>query len=746
MERRLVAVLIGDVVGYSRLSQLDEEGTHARFQYDLHEIFEPKISEHRGRLVKTMGDGLLVEFQSVVDAIRCAIDVQRTKAERNVGVPAHERFVYRIGINLGDVIIEGDDIHGDGVNIADRLQGLADPGGIAISGTAYDQVRTRLPVGYADLGEQRVKSIAEPVRVYRVMLDPREAGKTISKQLPPAPIKSWRWPAAAAAALALAIAAGGVAWWRPWQPRIEAPSVERMALSLPDKPSIAVLPFANMSDDPKQEYFADGITDDLITELSKVSGLFVISRNSTFVYKGKSVPLKQVAEELGVRFVVEGSVQRAGEQLRINAQLIDALSGGHEWADRFDGSLVNVFALQDEVTHSIADALSVRLTDAEQTALGGQETSVPAAYEAFLQGWLHYRRTTPEYYARAIPYLEEAIKLDPNYGRAYAALAMVYVRSYSRSYAYALGISNLQAYRKAKAYLAKAREHPTAVSHQVAGYFLLDTHQHSSAIAEFQESIALDPSDSWSYIFTGLALTSAGRPDEATTYISTAMRLDPHYPAIFPYYLGLAQFGLEQFGDAAASLESATKLNPDDSFSYLLLGATYGHMGQTLDAASAIARHNNIRVSRGYIPVSIYDAPHLGFAMPADRNRLRDGLRLAGVPDNLFQGEFAKRNRLTADEIQKSTLGQHLHGRTLDSGREHAATITTDGIITMSGDWGSGDATISRFDNDQLCFKWSTSAFEDCVTLFRNPGGTKASENEFIWLSARGAFTFSQVK
>jgi adenylate cyclase len=244
----------------------------------------------------------------------------------------------------------------------------------------------------------------------------------------------------------------------------------------------------------------------------------------------------------------------------------------------------------------------------------------------------------------------------------------------------------------------------------------------------------------------GVVLTSAGRPKEAIPYFHTAMRLDPNYPALFPYYLGLAQFGLEQFADAAASLETAVKLNPDDSFSHLLLGATYGYLGRTPRAASAIARYNDIRVSRGYIPLSIYDAPHLWFFKPADLNRLRDGLRLAGVPDNLFQGEFAKQNRLSADEIRTLLLGQRLHGRTLDFATEHAATITTDGTVTMSGDWGSGDAAISRFENGQFCFKWSTSGLEDCVTLFRNPGGANARENEFVWLGPRGAFTFSQVK
>jgi adenylate cyclase len=584
MERRLAAVMIADVAGYGRLSQADEEGTRARFQADLHEVFETQISAHHGRLVNTMGDGLLVEFHSVVDALRCAIEVQRAEAKRNADLPTERRMQFRIGINLGDVIVEGDDIHGDGVNIADRLQGLADAGGIAISGTAYDQVKGKLRVGYADLGQQRVKNVADPVRAYRVLMDPASAGKTIGE--PKTGARSRRWPAVAAVAVLLAIAAGAAAWWRPWEPAIEPATVERMALPLPDKPSIAVLPFTNMSGDPQQEYFADGMTDDLITELSQVSGLFVIARNSTFVYKGRTVPPKQVAEELGVRYVLEGTVQRAGDRLRINAQLINALSGGHEWADKFDGSLADVFALQDKVTRSIADALALRLTPEEQLALGQQETSVTAAYDAFLRGWEHYRRTTPKDFAEAIPYFEQAIKLDPDYGRAYAALAIVYARIYERYWDDTIGLTQRESRDRVRNYLEEAKKRPTTLSHQAAGIFLwVDSERLAMAlpngaimaIAEMKEAIALDSGDPLSYAYLGATLTAAGRPDEAIPHLRTAMRLDPHSPTDFTYFLGLAQLGLEQFEEAATSFETVIKLNPDDSFPLVALAVAYGH-------------------------------------------------------------------------------------------------------------------------------------------------------------------------
>jgi TolB-like protein len=304
---------------------------------------------------------LLVEFHSVVDAMRCAVEVQRAKAKRDTGLGTEHELAFRIGINLGDVIIEGDDIHGDGVNIADRIQALAEPGGIAISGTAYDHLQAKMSVGFADLGDQQVRNIDRPVRAYRVLMDPSAAGKTV--RAADKSLSWWRRPMTAAAVLLALAGAGATAWGLyPLGPRIELASMQRMALPLPEKPSLVVLPFSNMSDDSKQDYFADGLTDDLITELSKVSGLFVIARNSSFTYKGKPVKIGQVAEELGVRYVLEGSVQRAGDRVRINAQLIDALSGGHVWADQFDGSLADVFGLQDKVTRNSADALAIWLT------------------------------------------------------------------------------------------------------------------------------------------------------------------------------------------------------------------------------------------------------------------------------------------------------------------------------------------------------------------------------------------------
>jgi len=362
----------------------------------------------------------------------------------------------------------------------------------------------------------------------------------------------------------------------------------------------------------------------------------VISRNSSFAYKDKIVDPRQVAKELGVRYVLEGSVQRAGEAVRINAQLVDAATGGHVWADRYDGSLSDVFLLQDKVTRSISDALALRLTAEEQRIVGQEETDVPAAYDAVLRGWEHFRRTTPDDYAQAVQYFEEAIELDPNYGRAYAAVALV--DQWIGAAGWHFNIQQLDAARLAKIerYVSEAQKRPTSTSHQVAGNVATGYGLYPEAIAEFTQAIALDPSDSWSYAYMARTLTFAGRPAEALQYVSTAMRIDPHFPPIFLSFQGFAQFGLERFEDAAASLEKATKLNPDDSSGLLLLGATYGHLGRKQEAMSAIAAYDALGRRR--------DSPALtatlawgmwAYRSRIDRDRVFDGLIMAGVPERM---------------------------------------------------------------------------------------------------------------
>ncbi len=425
MERRLAAILAADVVGYSRLMGEDETGTLDALRAHREELIEPKIAEHEGRVVKLMGDGLLAEFPSAVEAVHCAVEIQHTMGERNAAVPAERRIVYRIGINIGDIIVEGDDIYGDGVNVAARLEGLAEPGGICVRRNVRNQVRDKLDIDFEELGEVAVKNIARPVRAFSVVLDAKAAALvTPVVQRADKPERP-RWIVAAVAVIVLLFAAGGAFWWQPWAPDVQLASLERMAFPLPDKPSIAVLPFTNMSDDPEQEYFADGITDDLITDLSKVSGLFVIARNSSFAYKGKTVTIRQVAEELGVRYVLEGSVRRAGDQVRINAQLIDAMTGGHLWAERYDRDQDDLFAMQDDVIEKIVSALAVRLTDTEQEQLTRIPTDNLEAYDYYLRAEQEgfYNISSTGTFNRTLSFYKRAIELDPAFADAYAGYA-----------------------------------------------------------------------------------------------------------------------------------------------------------------------------------------------------------------------------------------------------------------------------------------------------------------------------------
>jgi adenylate cyclase len=628
MERRLAAILAVDVVGYSRLMEQDEAGTFETLRAHRKDLFEPEIAKHHGRIFKLMGDGLLAEFGSAVDTVECAVALQRSMVERNAAVEKERRVEVRIGINLGEVIVEGEDRYGEGVNVAARLQQLAQPGGICVSDKVVKEVEKKLAFRFESMGEQKVKNIAEPLRVYRVHLERKEEGRKVRP--PQKSFGRWRWPAATVLAL-LIVAAAGTWFVSTREDPIEGPP-------LPDKPSIAVLPFANMSDDPKQEYFADGITDDLITDLSKVSGLFIIARNSTAKYKGQPVTIGEVSKTLGVRYVLEGTVQRAGEQVRINARLIDAVSGGDVWADRFNGSLDDVFSLQDNVTRSIAHALAVQLTPDQEQLIRQKETDVPTAYDAFLEGWAHFVHSTSDEYAKAIPYFEEAIRLDPNYGRPYAALALVYWHSWweEENLKETIGLSTRQTIEKAYGYLKEAKKHPSSLSYQASGLTQSYNGAFLAAYDDFKQAIALDPSDSRSYADMAGALVFEGRPGEAIPFVTTAMRIDPNYPPSYSFILGLAQFGLDQFEEAAKSFENATRRNPRYSQAFLLLGATYGHLNRQAEGKAAIATCNSLLAQDGHAPLTIaaaMGAYRRNFMQPKDTERLAQGLRQAGVPD-----------------------------------------------------------------------------------------------------------------
>jgi TolB-like protein/class 3 adenylate cyclase len=594
-ERRLTTILAADVVGYSRLMAADETGTLRSLKALRREIFELKTAEYRGRVVKLMGDGTLMEFGSVVDAVAFAVDVQRAMALRNADVPDDQCIAYRIGINIGDIIVEGDDIYGDGVNVAARLEGLAEPGGICVSRNVVDQVKGKVEFGFEDLGEQTVKNIAGPIQTFRVV--------PVSPAGPAIRFKSHsgrkRRSVLAAAGLMIAALAGLVLWQRPWKPDVEPASIEAMAFPLPDKPSIAVLPFDNLSDDQTQEYFADGMTEDLITDLSKISGLFVIARNSSFSYKGQQVKVSQVAEDLGVRYVLEGSVRRAGVQVRINAQLIDATTGGHLWAERYDGSLEDIFALQDKITQQIVAALAVELTGEELALKAYRDTVNVEAHDAFLQGWEYYRRLTPRDFVKAIPYFERAIELDPDYGRAYSALALIYWRSVQQGYSWTRIVSPdpsdflsfTTARTNAERYTTQALKNPTPLAYQVSSAILWTYRQFDDAVADARKAVSLDPNDPDGYVALAWALICKGEPVEAFSACERAMRLDPDHPQDYLYVLGMAQLSLGNFDDALIALQGAQDWSPEYHGLNAPLAATYAHLDRGQEAREALSKY-----------------------------------------------------------------------------------------------------------------------------------------------------------
>lgn len=599
-QRRLAAILMADMVGYSRLVESDETGTIERQSRHRAELIDPEIAAKNGRIVKTTGDGILVEFASVVEAVECAVAIQRAMVEREADIPKNRRIIYRVGINLGDIVIEGDDILGDGVNIAARLEELAVPGGINISGTAYDHLKRKVDVGYEFLGALQVKNIVEPVRAYRVLIEPGAAATHIRKG------SAWaryRWTAlTAAAVLSGFLLAGGTIWWiTHGQPESYPVSAENVAYALPDKPSIAVLPFANMSDDPGQEYFADGMTEDLITDLSKVSALFVAARNSTFAYKGKNVDVRQISKELGVRYVLEGSVRRAGGRIRINAQLIDTATGGHLWADRYDGALTDVFALQDTVSSQIVAALEVSLTDEEVMQRTYKYTDNADAYDAFLKGWAYYQHFSANDFVMAVPYFERAVALDPEYGRAHAALASLYWESVRQGDSWTSKVTpdpaNFVAFNKSRSraaeHLELAMRNPSPLAYRVASAMSWDYRQFDDAIAQAAKAVSLDPNDPDGYVALAWAMIFDGRPQAALTSVQQAMRLDPRNPETYSYVLGMALFGLEKYEGAVDALERAHERNPEYLDPNVPLAVVNVYLGRDEKARAALSRYTD---------------------------------------------------------------------------------------------------------------------------------------------------------
>jgi TolB-like protein/class 3 adenylate cyclase len=575
VERRLAAILAADVAGYSRLIEADEEGTLSRLKALRAEVIDPKITGHHGRIVKTTGDGFLVEFASVVDALRCAAEVQAAMAKGNAPLPPDHRIEFRIGINVGDIVAEDGDIFGDGVNVAARLEGLAEPGGICVSARVQEDASGRLDLAFEDIGEQALKNITRPVRVYRV----REAAA--------------KNPSA------------------PAQP----------ALPLPDKPSIAVLPFANISGDPEQEYFADGMVEEIITALSRIRWLFVIARNSSFTYKGQTVDVKQVGRELGVRYVLEGSVRKAGGRVRIAGQLIDALSGAHLWADRFDGSLEDVFELQDKVASSIAGVIEPTLQVAETARSASRPTNDLTAYDLYLRALAAFYPITKERVFEALGLLKQAIAIDRHYGPALSWAAVCHLRLVNDGWAEEPETTGRKGVDLARQALQVGENDPGILTNAaiVLAHFGEDV---GAMIGLVDRALALNPSFARGWFLSGVLRLWAGQPDLAIEHLETSRRLSPRERTGVPLSaIGMAYFFKRQFDEAAAKLHLAIQDHPGFPAQYRSLAACYAQMGR-LDEAREIVKR--LRTVTAVVVPNVTP-----YRNPEHRELFLSGLRLA---------------------------------------------------------------------------------------------------------------------
>jgi adenylate cyclase len=593
VKRKLTAILSADVKGYSRLMGEDEEWT-VRTLNVYKDVMGNLIQQHRGRVVDATGDNLMAEFASVVDAVQCAVEVQQVLRAKNALLPENRRMEFRIGINLGDVIEEGERIYGDGVNIAARLEGLAEAGGICISGSAYEQIENKLPLRYEYLGEHEVKNIAKPVRVYCARIEADAGPSKLGKEKKPA-LK--RLPKAALAIIAVIVIAGLVALYqfvlRPSPSKTEVASKEKMAFPLPDEPSIAVLPFVNMSGDPKQEFLCDGMTEEIITVLSKVPRLFVVARDSTFTYKGKPVKVKQVSEELGVRYVLEGSLQRSGDRVRITAQLIDALTGNYLWAERYDRDLKDLFALQDDVTLKVLTAIRVKLTEGELSLGYGKYYRGKQGLDCYLKimegnDLVSRRNIKDNNLARRIA--EEALAMCPEVPTAYLLMANVHSLDYwlgsTRSPRESIekGIEMVQK--------ALALDDTTAEAHGFLGYLYTQKREYEKGIAQGERAVVLNPGDPTVLTYYAMSLNFAGRSEEAITLLQKAIRLNPvgsYYNHLSNHQFGNALLYTGRYEEAVSAYKKAIQRAPNYMWSHLMLAATYSMMGREKEAQAEAA-------------------------------------------------------------------------------------------------------------------------------------------------------------
>ncbi|MGD9279914.1 MAG: adenylate/guanylate cyclase domain-containing protein [Desulfobacterales bacterium] len=622
-KRKLTAILSADVEGYSRL-MAEDEGATVRTLTAYREVFTTLIQQHDGKVLDSPGDNLLAEFVSVVDAVQCAVAVQKEIKSRNDELAENRRMQFRIGINLGDVIQEEERIYGDGVNIAARLEGLADPGGICISKTAFDQIETKLPYGYEFLGDQTVKNIPKPVGAYRVLMEPRVtvAGEPEKEK----PAVSRRMPIfiGTFAVLVLAIAVG------VWQfyvrrPMVEPASIDKMAFRLPEKPSIAVLPFKNISGDSEQEFLADGITESIIGSISRVSGLFVIASNSVFTYKGKAVKIQTVSEELGVQNVLEGTVQRSDNKLRVNAQLIEATTGRHLWSEKYDRDMEDIFSVQDNISKEILTALQVKLVEGEQARVWAKGTDNIDAYIKFLQAYDHFRSFTKNNMILTRKACQESINIDPNYAAPYTVFGSAHLIDIWFNWTESIQHSMQQAIVAVER--AIALDPLSDLPNAVLCHLFLMQRRFDEAVTAGEKAVSLNPNGDLNMVLLAMTLYHIRRYEEAIMLFKNAQRLNPDCPAWYLHNAGITYIHMGRYDEAIAECKRALKKNPNHFPALIIMACAYGLSGQLDEARAVVSQILRINPN-----IAVENAGR-GYKYEADAETLRDGLRKAGLPE-----------------------------------------------------------------------------------------------------------------
>jgi adenylate cyclase len=623
VKRKLTAIFTADVVGYSRLMGEDELAT-VQTLTSYKETMTKLIKHYRGRVLDSVGDNLMAEFASVVDAVQCAVEVQQVLSSKNEDLPENRKMLFRIGINLGDVIEEGDRIYGDGVNIAARVESLAEGGGVCISGSAFEQIENKLALGYQYMGEHTVKNIVKPVKVYRVPMGPVE-GKEKKRAF-----RGWQKAVIGAVAVLILAGVAAVLWryyWRPTHPPMEVASVEKMAFPLPDKPSIAVLPFINMSEDPKQEYFSDGLTDQIINGLSKVPLLFVIARNSTFTYKGKPVKVQKIAEDLGVKYVLEGSVQKTTDRIRITAQLIDATTGHHIWSERYDRDLEDIFGIQDDITMEIMKAMNVELTGDQARIWAKHMTTNLPAYEKFLEAYSYLRRFTKGDNVQARQLSEEAIDKDPQFAAAYAMVGWTHF--FDARFGWTE--SRVKSIQMAFKYAQKTLEINDTIdyAHQLLGAIYLLKRQYDKAVAAVEHAITLNPNGARLYDTLAGVVGCSGRWEDSIIYAKKSIRLDPFPQITVFHWLGRAYFMTGHYDEAILTFKRILAISPNYLPAHAFLAACYSSLSREAEAGAAA--EEVLRINPKFCLESY--AKTLPYKNKSDIERYMAALRKAGLPE-----------------------------------------------------------------------------------------------------------------